>query len=130
MDYTNLTDADLDAAYAAVYDTQAQTGDSATLYGLGGEIITRLATGVSGVWSYLSGVFGNNRFPLYTARTGFSQSSAARTATSASVQQVSTTAVNAVSGTVSTVSGLVNNLPLIIGGLVVLVILVEFGGKK
>lgn len=67
---SDLTDTQLDAAFAASFDVQ----DFAAADFYGAEIRTRLVS-VSG---FLTGVFGYDLFPLYEARTGFSQSEAAQ----------------------------------------------------
>ena len=79
-DLTSLSDATLDGAFDASY----QVGDAASIAIYGAEIRARLQT----VFSFLGGLLGQDRFPKYTARTGFQQSAAAQTSTSAAAVNV------------------------------------------
>jgi hypothetical protein len=70
MTAADLTDPQLDAAFAASFDVQ----DHIAAQYYGDEVRNRLVS----VWSFIQGVAGGNRFPLYEARLGFSQSDAAQ----------------------------------------------------
>lgn len=71
-----LTDVNLDAAFAASYDTKSF--DVADYYGA--EIRERLTS----VWSFATGMTGAQRFPKFESRLNFSQSEAARSAAASS----------------------------------------------
>lgn len=103
-----LSDADLDAAFAASYDLHDQVS---TAY-YAAEISNRLQS----VWSFVSGAFGSNRFPLYAARTGFSQSQAAQSSVADSAQNVASAAGSAVKTGLGAL-GMGAGLALIVGGL-------------
>lgn len=88
--YAGLTDSQLDAAYAAYYDAHDQQDAGV----LADEIIQRQAS----VMSFMEGLVGVERFPLYTARTqavtGFSQVGTAQTAVAQSASHVATSIKN------------------------------------
>lgn len=65
-----LTDAQLDQAFAACWDVR----DYAAADVYGGEIRNRLVSPTS----FIGGLFGSHRFPLFEARIEFSQSGAAQ----------------------------------------------------
>ena len=67
-----LSDSDIDQAYAALYDNKDVVGYSV----LAQEILDRL----SNPWSFIRGVFGSTRFPLYDARGNFHQVEVAQSA--------------------------------------------------
>lgn len=88
----NLSDADLDQAYAAAWDTKQYP--IAEQYG--SEIISRLAS----PWSFVSGILGNERFPKYTQRVrnvgqSFGQVSATRESVADSAANVADAATGA-----------------------------------
>lgn len=70
MNVDDLADNVLDGAYAASWDNRDFS--TATHYEV--EIITRLMS----PWSFVGGLFGAERFPLYAARSNFSQERAAK----------------------------------------------------
>lgn len=85
IDATGMSDSALDAAYANAWDTKQYT----VAHEYGSEIISRL----SGVWSFVSGVFGNERFPKYSHRvqnTGqtFTQTGATRDSVAVAAKNV------------------------------------------
>lgn len=67
---SDLSDVNLDAAFAASYDAKAW--EVADYYGA--EIRERLTS----AWSFVSGMTGAQRFPKFEARLNFSQSEAAQ----------------------------------------------------
>lgn len=79
----DLSDPAIDAAFAASFDVQ----DHAAALVYGDEIRARLLS----VWSFVSGVTGAQRFPLYEARLGFSQSDAAQSSLADSAANVAET---------------------------------------
>jgi hypothetical protein len=86
-DFQNLSDAELDIAYAAAFD--ANNGASVNSYAQ--EILTRLQT----VGSFIEGVFGYTRFPLYNARGAFHQAQIAQSAMKESAVTLATDAAGA-----------------------------------
>lgn len=87
-DYASMSDAELDAAYGAA---EQLTLSKATLSAgaqqmqdIAAEIESRLAS----VWSFAGGIFGENRFPIYAARTQFNQAQAARSSVADSASNV------------------------------------------
>lgn len=88
--YQTLTDGELDSAFAACWDI----GDYASANLIGEEIRSRLVT----FGSFIAGIFGQSRFPLYEARTGFSQAGAAQSSTAQSARNLATTAGQVVQG--------------------------------
>lgn len=80
-----LSDSDLDTAYAAYFDVK----DTATYTQLGSEIVNRLTS----VFSFVQGVFGGTRFPLWEARQAyFKQTVAAQSSVANSAANVAGTA--------------------------------------
>jgi beta-glucanase (GH16 family) len=101
--YSELSDGDLDASYAASYASmqaapgQAKVTWSSVVSAQGQEIIDRL----SGVWGFTSGIFGRVRFPKYdviqkSGGGGFQQSAVAQTAVTDSASNVGKTLSDAV----------------------------------
>ncbi len=72
QDYTGLTESELDAAWAAYYDSGMI--QAANTQGLTAEIIKRQAT----FTAWLGGLIGHDFFPLFTARGGFNAVDTAR----------------------------------------------------
>lgn len=83
-DAATLTDAELDAAFAAAYDLHDQ---NATVY-YSTEIVNRLAS----LYSFAAGLLGQDRFPLYEARVNFSQSQAAQSSVKDSAGNIASAA--------------------------------------
>ena len=75
----DLSDSELDKYFAASFDAK-----KSDVYTLQAEILDRLAT----VRSFITGVFGSVRFPLYDARGNFKQVDTAQTALKDNAAQV------------------------------------------
>jgi len=81
-DFVGLSDAALDAAFSASY----KLGDVATAQRYTEEIINRLAN----PFSFIGGLFGQQRFPLYEEVSTFNQSDGARESVADNALDVST----------------------------------------
>lgn len=102
-DIAAMSDADLDTAYAAYFDVH----DMVTYSQLATEIGHRL----TGVFSFLEGAVGVNRFPLYDARQNyFNQAIVAQGAIVSSAANVASTVKNYALGI---------GVPLLVAGMIV-----------
>lgn len=78
-----MTDAELDRAYADAIERKDYA--AADMYAA--QIVDRLASPLS----FIGGLFGAERFPLYSAQVNFSQASAARESTAKAAGDVAST---------------------------------------
>jgi len=108
-DAAALDDASLDTAYAAAFDSN----DVSTASLLENEIITRLQS----VGSFLEGIVGYSRFPLYSARGHFNQTGAAQSSVATAAANVGTAAVNGVGAVVGGITSAF--LPVLLIGVAV-----------
>ena len=97
IDAGKLSDAELDAAYAAAFD--ARIYRDAQLYSV--EIVDRLAS----IRSFVTGLFGSTRFPLFDARGQFQQVAAARDAVNIAAQNI-TNKLSLWGGSLTIIAGL------------------------
>lgn len=108
-DIVLLSDGQLDSVFAAYYDA----GDNDSAMTVGAEIRSRLAT-VSG---FFSGLIGGHAFPLYEARTNFSQAGAAQSSVSTSASNLAAKAGDAIKTGLGALGGGVT-VALILAGIV------------
>lgn len=116
--FESLSDAELDAAYDAY--AKAGPAGQAGAAALADEIGIRLAS----VTGFIGGLFGGSRFPLYEARTRYTQAGAARSSVADNAANVGTTITKGIG------AGLGNILGPILPVLVVAAFIVYTVKKK